>query len=214
MIKNLKKGATTMKRGQFKNSIETILILMIAGCILFINTFTVRKLNELELSGKSAIFINDDIPMIEDKAISEEIKDYMPSAYKMIELYDENLDLLFQAQFNDSDNSFIKNNDIRRYPAFTSLLRKKNEGQTAIMIDNKEENVYFRWVTNSRGEKRLIIVYSSILKVKGLWVFSFVCYMTLILVFILLIRIHTRSYLEKIKRYGELTNSLKDDLKD
>ena len=194
-------------------SIETIIILAIAACILFINTYTVKKLNELEATGKSAIFVRDDLQIIEDEALTEEIKDYIPEAYKMIELYDENLDLLFQAQFNDPNEGYISKNDIKQYKNLTDLLFKEEEGQTAITIGDKEQNVYFRWVTNTRDEKRLLIVYSSINKVAGLWVFSLVCYITLILVFVLLIRLHSKSYHEKIKQYNDLTKSLKMQLR-
>ncbi len=193
-------------------NIETLLILLIAGCILFINAFTVRKLNELESAGTSAIFIKDDIKVIEDEKIREEIKEYIPETYKMIELYDENLDILFQAKFNGSDEIIM--NDIRKYKNLTELLLSKDEGQTVIDINGKEQSIYFRWVTNTRDEKRLLIVYSTLNKVRGIWLFSFACYITLILVFILLIRLHSKSYHDKINQYHYLTRSLRMQLKD
>lgn len=194
-------------------SVDTFIIILIASCILFINMYTVNKLNELEDASRAAIFIKDDIQFIDDQAIGEEIVDYLPGSYKMIELYDENLDLLFQVQFSDPDEKFIGLGDIKTHQKLVDVLTNMNEGQTKVSIDGNEEDVYFKWVDNSRGESRLLIVYNSIKKVKGLWLFSLACYFVLVLVFILLIRMHSKSYSEKINQYRNITKTLRNQLK-
>lgn len=193
-------------------SAETLIIILIAACILFINMYTVNKLNELEDASRSAIFIKDDLQFIDDENLSEEISNYLPGAYKMMELYDENLDLLFQVQFSDPDSKFNGFGDINLHPTFVDTLKSNKEGQTKVSINGTEEDIYFKWVENSRGETRLLIIYNSVKKVTGLWLFSLVCYITLILVFLLLIRLHSKTYHEKIIQYKKITTTLRNDL--
>ena len=185
-------------------SIETIIILIIAACMLFLNTFTVKKINEIELARNNAVFLVDDLDFPDQEEFAEELKSYLKDSYKMIELYDENFELLFQIQFNDSPK--VKS-DITGQPELMTILKENKEGQTSILIDKDEEEVYFKWITNSRGEERLLIVYSSIKNIKGLWVFSFVCWFVMILIFVLVIRLHSKNYNDKIKQYQSMTNN-------
>ena len=84
------------------------------------------------------------------------------------------------------------------------------EGQTEITVDDMEQEVYFKWVTNNSGETRLLMVYSAIKIVKGIWLFSFICWMVMILIFVLLIRLHSRSYQDRIDEYRKMTFNLRD----
>lgn len=196
---------------KFGIGIETILILMIAVCILFINSYTVRKLNELENNLTTSVFIKQDLKLTNDEVIAEEIKNYIPDSCKMVELYDEQLNMLFQAHFNDPADGYVTN-DIRDYPKLSNLFFTKEEGQAMADINGTEESIYFKWLTNTRGERRLLIIYSAIKKVEGIWVFSLACYITLILVFILLIKVNNDRYNDKIKQYHDLIKSSKNDL--
>lgn len=200
------------KKGKLSTNIDTLIILAIAAGILFLNIFTTTKLNEFESARKSAIFIRDDIQMINNEDLSEEIKEYIPEAYKMIEVYDEKFDLLFQIQFNDPNEELLPKNSIHLYPTLYNLLSNNDEGQTSVIMGDQEENVYFKWVTNSYGERRLLIVYNSANTVSGIWLFSLVCYLVLILVFILLIRMHSTRYHDKINQYREMTNIIRAEL--
>ena len=185
-------------------SVETIIILVIAACMLFLNTFTVKKINEIELSRNNAVFLVDDLEFPEQEEFTEELKSYIQDSYKMIELYDENLELLFQVQFSDSYKS---KGDLINQSDLVQILNSNKEGQSTIIIDDDEEDVYFKWITNNRGEERLLMVYSSIRNVKGLWVFSFVCWIVMILVFVLVIRLHSKSYIDRINQYKSMTNN-------
>lgn len=183
--------------------LEIILVILIAGCMIFLNLFTTTKLKEYEISSKSAVFVMDDVDFENEQEFAEEIMDYLPGSYKMIELYDEDLELLFQIQFNDE---YIPKDDISNHPRIVALLTENEEGQTNLVMGKTEQNVYFKWLTNSRGEKRLLIVYSSIQNVENLWIFSLVCYLVIILVFVLLIRLHSNNYWDKINSYKRIVD--------
>lgn len=192
-------------------NVETLIILAIAGCIIFLNSFTTSKLFELENAATEAMFIKDGLEYVDSNALGEEIIKYHPDSCKMIEIYDESFKLLFSLQFDETTHT-IHNNDIKNHPELVSLLQGNHEGQTAITIDEYNEDVYFQWVTNNRNEKRLVIVYSTKPVVEGIWVFSFVCYLILILIFLLLIRIHTRHYNDKIEQYHKTSINFRDEI--
>ena len=185
-------------------SVETIIILVIAACMLFLNTFMVKKINEIQLVRNNAVFLVDDLDFPDQEEFKEELKSYLKDSYKMIELYDEEFELLFQIQFNDGYKS---KGDLINQKDLISIIKNNKEGQTTITIDNDEEDVYFKWITNSRGEERLLMVYSAIQEVKNLWVFSFVCWFVMILIFVLVIRLHSKSYTDRINQYKSMTNN-------
>ena len=185
-------------------SVETIIILVIAACMLFLNTFMVKKINEIQLVRNNAVFLVDDLDFPDQEEFTEELKSYLKDSYKMIELYDEKFELLFQIQFNDGYKS---KGDLINQKELMLIIKNNKEGQTTITIDNDEEDVYFKWITNSRGEERLLMVYSAIQEVKNLWVFSFVCWFVMILIFVLVIRLHSKSYTDRINQYKSMTNN-------
>ena len=188
--------------------IDVLIIVVIAACIIFLNSFTTSKLNELEQAGTEAMFIKEGLDYKESEQLGEEIIKYRPDSCKMIEMYDESFELLFALQFDKTHP--IYNYNINNYPELIDLLNKNQEGQTAITIDGYNEDVYFQWVTNSRDEKRLVMVYSTKHIVEDIWVFSFVCYLLLILVFILLIRTHHINYKDKINQYKKVSSNFRD----
>jgi len=185
--------------------IETIIIFAIAACMIFLNVFTTSKLSELELVGTEAMFIKDGLTYPESEQLGEEIVKYRPDSCKMIEMYDDNFELLFSLQFDE--NYPIHNDNINNHPELLELLTTTKEGQTTIEIGDYTENVYFQWVTNDRNEQRLVIVYSTKEIIENIWIFSFVCYLVIILIFVLLIILHTKEYKEKIKQYKQTTAS-------
>lgn len=187
---------------------ETIIILVIALCVIFLNSFTTIKMSELESSGNDALFIRQDLPYEDSEILAEEIVQYHPDTCKMIEMYDENFEMVFSVQF---DEKVIECNNIHNYPELIELLKESKEGQTTITIGDAEEYVYFQWTTNNRNENRLLLVYTAKQEVQNIWIFSFVCYMVMILIFVLLIKMHTCNFSERIKHYRHITQELDDD---
>lgn len=190
---------------------EIAIVTLIALCVIFMNFFTLTKIRELEDIANDTIFIKDDLPFIESEDLGEELKEYLPIAYKMVEIYDPNYQLLFQLNMNSEPK--LDNVNILEYPNIQQMIKSSMEGQSRVLIGDSEENVYFKWIKNSEGDERLIIIYSPINKVKGLWVFSLTSYLILILVFILIIRVHTNSYNEKIKEYTESTINISNSMR-
>lgn len=204
--KRIKKG-TSM-------TIEIILVVIIAACMIFLNYWTTSKISELQRVNRNSIFIDDDLPMEDDGELVEELKTYLRSPCKMIELYDEHTNLLFQITFDDDGHKNVaRPNGIKDHRRLTKLIGTNQEGQATLRIGHSEQDVYYKWIVNSKNEKRLIIIYNEIVEVKGIWLFSFVCYIVMILVFILFIRFLTRSSKERVKHYEHTTNMIKSDLR-
>lgn len=188
-------------------SFEIIIAIAIAICMIFLINFANAKMEEVIISNKESLLINHDPlnPIHED--LAEEIVKFRPGACKMIDVYSEDLEPLFTVQFYDNNTEHAS---LRDFPDLVDLLRNNEEGHTEISIDGIDENVYFRWSETSRGEHYLVMVYMSQPEVNNLWVFSFICYLILILVFILLIRIHIIQHNEQIRAYHALTKSRRE----
>ena len=198
------------KKSKSPITIEIIIVLIIAVCMIFLNFFTTSKLSELERSSNEAMFIRNDLPFMNSDEFTEEILEYKPESCKMIEMYDDQFNLLLMIQF-DQDKA-VDNHDITEYPDLISTLECNTEGQVNIakMKDGYEENVYFQWINNSNGDRRLIMVYSTKLIVNNLWIFSFVCYFVILLVFILLIRLKLDQCRSNIKQYDTTSTIVRD----
>lgn len=201
-----------MKNKKLKSifNIETIIILIIAACVLFLNVFTANKIYELQRVGTEAMFIMDGLEYANSEELGSEIVKYRPDSYKMIEVYDESYELLFSLQFDQ--NYKVYNNDIYNHKNLLYLLENSEKGQTTISNGEYDEQVYFQWMTNNRGEKRLVIVYSTKEIVGNIWMFSFVCYIILILIFILLIRLHSKNYKDKVDQYKRTSYNFRDEV--
>ena len=183
---------------------ETFMMIAIAGCMIFLNIFTTQKLSALEHTKKDAMFVMDEILFKDDIDFTKEIVEYLPEPYKVIEVYNEDLILQFHVEFNDHHS--ISKDDINKYPNLIEILKSHEEGQTTTKINDIEQDIYFKWITNKNGAKHLIMIYSTVEEVKNLWIFTLVCYLVIVLVFLLLISRNIRSYREKVNIYNDLTN--------
>lgn len=189
--------------------VDTLILVLIACCMFFLNSYTVTKLNEMQDARNDAVFTKGDITFEDEEQFAAEIINYLPDTYKMIELYDEKLNVGFQMQFNDGN---IPKDDITKYPQLVDILMNNDEGQTRVTISDVEQDIYFKWLTTSDGERRLLMIYSAVPQISGLWVFSCVCYIVLILVCILFIRLRIRSFKDNITRYKLSTKRIRDEI--
>lgn len=186
---------------------ETAITLAIAACMIFLINFANAKMEEITISNKESLLINHDPTNPIHEELAGEIVKFKPGACKLIDVYGEDLESLFSVQFYDNNTGHA---ELKDFPDLVNLLRNNAEGHTEVTINGIDENVYFRWSETSRGEHYLVMVYMSQPVVNNLWVFPFVCYMILIMIFILLIRIHIIQHNEKIQYYNALANSRRD----
>lgn len=190
--------------------IEAAIVILIGIGMIFLNRYTESLFDKLYQAGQSAVFIKDDMEFENDQEFAERLTEYLPSAYKMIELYDDKLELLFQIQFNDESKKTEVLND---HPRLVGFLRSHEEGQTTITLDNTQQSIYFKWMTNTRGENRLLLVYSSIDNVQGIWLFHLISYLIIALVFALLLALKIRAHNDKIKSYHTMINDEMNELR-
>lgn len=193
-------------------TLESFIILLIASGMIFLINFANSKLNEIFISEQEALLINNVPSNPIHKQLGEEIQYFRPEACKMIEVFSSEFIPEFTVQFDTT--SQIPENSIKDYPDLLELFKANSEGHTSITIDDKEEDVYFKWVTTSTNEYYLVIIYMSRHKVENLWVFNFVCYLILILVFILLIRLHIIRHNDHIQYYRSLSDNVRSRLSE
>lgn len=198
------------KNSSFK--IETLIIILIAGCMIFLVDFTNNKINEFSRLEEEIMLVNHDPSNPIHEQLAQEIIEYRPDTYKMIEIYTEDFDIMMTLQFIETG---LKNINLDEYPDLIELFNEHEEGHTQLSFSDNEvkEDIYFKWVKASDNNKYLMIVYSSRHPVQNIWIFNFVCYIVLLLIFILLLRMHLKNYKDKVQQYEQLSNDLKKRLR-
>ena len=190
-------------------NIELILVIIIAISLIFLMNFANSKLNELITSDREALLMEHDPNNTVHEELANRILDFRPNACKMIEVYSSDFKPLFRVQFEEhSDYS----ESIQNHSELINLLKTNKDGHTSITIDDVEEDVYFRWEKMTSNDMCLVIIYMSRPVVENLWVFNAICYIILILVCILILRLHLRNHSEKIKYYSKLSRDVQDCL--
>lgn len=192
-----------------KNYIEILILIIIAILMIFLINFTNNKFNEIMQVDQEAMLMNVNTSEDVYNDLAKEIVDFRPGACKMIESFSEDFQLIFRVQFknNNDDTGY---DDLKNYPDLLKIFSNNQEGHTNIIIDDEEEDVYFRWITTSSGDPELMVIYMARPVIKNLWLFSFTCYLILILIFILIVII--KYYNNKLlnREYENLQNEIKN----
>ena len=184
--------------------VEIIIMILISFCILFLIAFTNNKLDEFDEREEAMLLMHPNQREEIDEDLANKIIAFRPDACKLIELYDENFQSVFKVAFTDETDD-IKYNNLTEYPDLVSLFESSPQGHTSFEIDNKKEDIVFEWTESSDGNRYLLIVYMSRPIVKNTWIFSFVCYIILILVFTLMSRMMFKQNKARIQHYRSLS---------
>ena len=210
MISNSKKSKKSKKKNKYF-TFETCIIYMIAICVIAMINLSNYKINEIFASQQESLLSRD----ISTNDIHDELEnaiiEFRPDLCKMIEIYSLDFDQLLKMEFNP-DQEKDNNNDIQDYPKLMNLLSNNTEGHTTIRTENEEEDVYFRQIELSNGQKCIMIIYMTRPIVEHLWIISFLGYIILILVFILLIYSYHQRQFEAIKYYKSLSKNVQDKM--
>lgn len=188
-----------VNRPRHKLTVELIIMIVIAGLMIFLIHFADAKLNEIMTADQQALLINQNSDNPINVELSEEIVKYRPETCKLIEVYNSNYEPMFDVQFG---TSIQDTNPITDYPELIDILENSPEGHTEFTQDDQIEYIQYQWVSTSDDEQALIIIYMTKPIVKNLWVFSFICYLILILVFVIIIRMNLINSRNRIRQYN------------
>lgn len=186
--------------------IQVAIIFLITALMIFLIVFSTNKMDQILDIEQEALLMSHDPNSPIHHELAKEIIKFRPDVCKMIEAYSKDLVPLFKVQFLKENDDL--DNDITKYPELMELLVSNTEGHTSITIDDKDEDVYFRWTESATGEPYLVIIYMSRPVVENLWVFSFICYMILFLIFILLMISLLSAYNKDVRYYHSLSREV------
>lgn len=195
-------------RQRLKINFDVVIVIVIALLMIFLINFADIKMREMNDSHIDSILFEDDTKHDISEIFADEIVKFRPESCKMVETYDENFNLLVRVMFNETHNHSVDN--IKEYPELVNLLKAHDHGHTRIDRGDATEDVYFTWSVMGNGKKCIVIIYTTSPLVKNLWLFNTVCYIVLILIFILLIKLQLKRESDEIKRYNSLVNQSRD----
>ena len=207
--------------------IEIGIMISIAMCVIVLNQYTVYKISESEGTAIGDSFINNEIdcdagdfitdyyvPLGGDEEIMQDTdieiittNADLSSSCESIEIYDEDLKMLTQVNFKEELNPNLTSSE-----EFLNLINTQDEGQLKIRLNGKDHVVYFTWATNTKNEKRLIVLYDGHNKLGSVWILSFIYCIAILLIFVLIVLMHMTNYRSKINLYKKTTKDVRDIL--
>lgn len=187
-------------------NIEIPIIILIAGLIIVLMNFTNRKLDEIAMSDAEVLFIDTTIQTDDTLygELSKAIQEFRPESCKLVEIYDEDLNLLIKIEFLTNEGK--SDQVLSEYPQLVEILTNNESGSTSIETDDVVEYVYFKWAYTESGERILFMVYTAKAQVHSIWVIDALCYAILILVGILMVVVSIRNNHERIRYYNDMLN--------
>jgi hypothetical protein len=194
--------------------VEIFLVVLIALCMLTLIHVSTSKMNEV-LSTNNSILLRENPDKVLDGLLGKEIVKYHPDPHTMMEVYDEKFNTIISVPFdNDNDHNKHRSINLVEYDGLRALYTKYPEGHSRIQIGDIEEDVYFRWTeASSDSKKRLAIIYIARPIVKNLWMIPFLCYLILILIFILVVRLRVSCQQDRINYYKKTSARVQNLLK-
>lgn len=189
---------------------DTIIIILIGVCIVGMIQASNYKIDEIFNSHRESLLVRDNVEDNISDELAAQLLEFRPDSCKMIEMYSKDLDLVLRMQFIDDH---IHDDNIKNYPELVEILQTHTEGHTTIRTEDDETDIYFRWEHTVQTETPVLtMVYMSRPIVKNLWVISFLGYLILIMVGILLLRNRLVQSHADIKRYQELSREVQEKL--
>lgn len=172
----------TGKKKAVLQHIEILLAVLIAVCVIGLIYANDARNHHVEEHLMEMLFVTDEQSKINDKDLQKMILDYRPYAYKMIETYDHELNLVFRLMFNEQ---VLNTKDtITNHPDLLAYFKTHDEGHTKYFIGSDEVDVFYKWCDVEGSEDdQLIVIYASRQKEPNFWQFQMLCYMILIFTF-------------------------------
>jgi hypothetical protein len=189
-------------------TVEYFLIFLIAiGMIASIH-ITNFKLSEV-LATRDSLMIRELLDPSIGRILKEEFTKQKMRACTMIETYEPDLNLILRVCLDEEEMQDYKYMNIKDNPRLVRVFQNYKEGYTRFPVGNVEQDIYFQWSVKADGTKRMAIVYLERPTVKNLWILPFICYLELILIFILVARTLLLFGRDSINIYSHSTNSMR-----
>lgn len=191
--------------------IEAFIAILIGICIIILMDVHSSREEEGHRRYLDTLFISEDQLSEDDAEFKDIILEYRPRPYKMIEIYNSDFSLDFRIQFR---GEFINNRDlIVNHPELIEYFNSHDEGHTYYTLDDDETDVYFKWVdTENNGTEQLAIIYTSRPQKDNHLIHSTICYIILMLAFMIAIISTLRQSSEKIIQYKHNQDNIFDHI--
>lgn len=199
------------KRSSLAFMIESSLAILIAVCVVVLMGIHETREKEVNERYLETLLVSNEQLSIVDPQLKELITEYRPRPYKMIEIYDADLKLTFRIQFRGE--VINARDDITNHPELIEYFRTHSEGHTYYTINNDETDVYFRWCKmDDQHEEQLVIIYTSRVQETSYWMHSLICYLILMLSFMIVIVGMLRRGREKVHQYQANQSNIFDSI--
>ena len=194
---------------------DTVIITLIAICIIFMINLADYKINEIFESYRYAP-ISEDI-LMEEYGSSDEVVDFIPEMCRMVEAYtihaNNEIEQILKIDFITNEDSAIYRTTLFDHPDIIESLETENEGFNLVQIEDEEVAIYFRKVVlTNNNEERIIVLYMSRPDIKYIWMIDLLGYTILVLVLILLVHQMYEKQKVTLKYYNTLANNVRDTI--
>lgn len=194
---------------------DTVIITLIAICIIFMINLADYKINEIFESYRY-MPLSEDV-LLEEFESSDEVVDFIPEMCRMVEAYDitegNQLEQILKIDFVTNEDSPVYNTSIFDYPDIIESINNESEGFSIVQIEDEEAAIYFRKVVlTSNSEERIIVLYMSRPNIKYIWLIDLIGYIILVLVLILLLHQMYEKQKVTLRYYNAMANNVRDTI--
>ena len=122
--------------------------------------------------------------------------------YTSIESFDSNLNQLSEVILSSDDNPHLNASSfIKTYPEVNRAIQAYNEGIVEINGEKFQKCIYYRWVFDNSGGKRLLVVTNNSYELNEIFLIKILCYVILFLMFISILVMQLEIRNRNIKEY-------------
>lgn len=129
--------------------------------------------------------------------------------YTSIESFDSDLNQLSEVILSsDNDSHLTAVGFIKSFPEISRAIHTYDEGFIEINGEKFKKYIYYRWVTDNYGGKRLLVVTNNSYELNEIFLIKILCYIILFLMFISIIIMQLEIRNRNIKEYKFNLNQL------
>lgn len=122
--------------------------------------------------------------------------------YTSIESFDSELNQLSEVILSSDDNPHLNAAGlIKSSPEINKAIRAYNEGFIEIDGDKFQKYIYYRWIIDNSGGKRLLVVTNNSYELNEIFLIKVLCYIILLLMFISIVIMQLELRNRNIREY-------------